>query len=395
MARLLACWLLVLVASAAISLPPSQAPTFGTDDAAQRSPMPTAPGSFTRPTRSLAPTPTAAITPSPTAFQYFDKVQSFDGKFLGTKVYLSDCMNDCQGKVCDEIHASGCRDGRYLVVGDGLLGKVVVYKRPQIEVSSTGDAIDHQMEGQDYIPINSPGTATQQQLNWTCSTGDHLQVNVTVQGGVAMFIDRDPDVLSVGARHSPRITGDILAIGAPGNNFGKGEVNVYAYSTITHSFEYIQRIVPSAPKEGWAPNPDPIKLNIGNAVAMGNKVLALGSADKYVFVYEYTRGISGAYKYSLVSRLYACIQNPSAQNVTAPCNTIAVPQDGTKLFVASPYFNLPGQSASSTDSANAGKLYVYTQPTAGGAWTKSQSLDVASECSAGLAGPPISNSGYG
>jgi len=254
------------------------------------------------------------------------------------------------------------------------------------------------MDSQEYIPVNSPGSNSQQLLNWTCADNDKLTVNLTLQGAVAMFIERDTS-----DKQLPPT--DLLAIGSPADNGPRGAVNIYTYSTITHSFDWTQSILPPNPfVPPAANNPIPVRLSIGSGLGMGNKVLAVGSDDHYVFVYRYAYSIQlKRWKYFKDTVLCACNCENFVANgkATSPCTTIAMPQDASRLIVTEVGSAANGVAAG---KANAGVLKIYRSSAfpfksdssaASNTWSNAQTLSVSDVCSAGLQALGTPNNGVG
>lgn len=328
-----------------------------------------------RPTDATA-TPSAEAISSPTPVPQpllFNKMQNIDGKLLGTQLYLSNCLCSADDAVCGDnyVGIDGCTYGRYLVIGDASKSKIVVYQRDPNDIHAKM-----------FFPILQPGVSGSnmiQELNWTCATGSSLQVNLTRQGAVAMHIDRGANTAA-----GPSSWGDILAIGSPLIDSTQGVVNIYRYFDAL-GFVWMQRIIPKK----FDVKQSDHSLSIGSGIAMGDKVLAIGSDDRYVFIYRYMPFSSGwSYVFDTSFCVCGCDPNAVTGNVTVPCNVIAVPQDGSMVVVADM------TPAYGTTVVSVGSLYVYSSTVTGdtASWTVQQSLSIDSSTCASLAG--LSNYRY-
>ena len=196
---------------------------------------------------------------------------------------------------------------------------------------------------------------------------------MTRQGAVAMYLDRGPDVTAVG---------DYIAVGSPGESI-RGAVNLY--KNVGGSFTWFQKILFKPPTK---------TLAIGAGLAMGNRLLAVGSANQYVYIYRFLMSTttSPTWQYTLEASLCVCgcssaqqaASSTSFSNATYPCNSFVMPQDGSLLAIADVGAPQIGGTAGSVP--NAGGVYIYTPTLTGttATWSNSQYLEVAQVCAAGL-----------
>ena len=310
-------------------------------------------------------------------------MQDISGKLLGTTMVLSSCMHECSTAVCPQTvdTITGCYHGKYLVVGDSLHHNVQIWQRFTSDqgTSSSASLLDQYRV---YSPVMQPGTTIPQTFNWTSSisqTNYDLVRNRTHNGGIAIFIERG----------GKSFQADILAIGRPLEtdrslaHHKQGAVNIYQYlkyspTAAASGFVWTQKLLPPANIVAGVVG----DLFMGSAVAMGNKVLAAGTNNQYVFMYRYQPVAPITFRHE--ASLCAC-GNPACNNVPGgnkSSNTIAMPQSGNSVVIAC------SGSASTTNSAgspNGGSVMVYTYKgkAATGTsapWTLQQNLQVGAAC---------------
>ena len=375
---------LSLLASPTHPLPsfsPTPTTSTGTDDTTL-SPVPSPNPS------GISAKPTFVQTSSPTHFQYFNKLQDISGKLLGTTMVLSSCMPECSTAGCPQtlITNTGCYHGKYLVLGDSLHHNVQIWQRftPDQETSATSTSSSSSSTSTSasvlgqyrvYSPVMQPGTPMPQTFNWTTSISQDnygLVRNRTSNGGIAIFLERG------GAKYQA----DILAIGRPletGSSqprHKRGAVNIYQYmkysdTAAARGFVWTQKLVPPTSVAG--------DLYMGSAVAMGNKVLAAGTNNQYVFMYRYQPVVPLTFAFE--AALCACGNSAcnSGQEGNRSSNTIAMPQNGNSVVIAC------SGSASATNTAgtpNGGSVMVYTYAGKGASspWALQQNLQVGAQC---------------
>jgi hypothetical protein len=390
-------WLLWLVVLSLLALPTQPQPTRAPTPVPTRAPVTDDTLSAFPPTpkpSGISAKPTFAQTSAPTHFQYFNKMQDISGKLLGTTMVLSSCMHECSTAVCPQTvdTITGCYHGKYLVVGDSLHHNVQIWQRftsDQVTStttfsSSSSSAASASLLDQYrvYSPVMQPGTTIPQTFNWTSSisqTNYDLVRNRTHNGGIAIFLERG----------GKSFQADILAIGRPLEtdrslaHHKQGAVNIYQYlkyspTAAANGFVWTQKLLPPTNIVAGVVG----DLYMGSAVAMGNKVLAAGTNNQYVFMYRYQP--VAPITFSFEASLCAC-GNPACNSVPGgnkSSNTIAMPQSGNSVVIAC------SGSASTTNSAgspNGGSVMVYTYmgKAATGAsapWTLQQNLQVGAAC---------------